>query len=88
MRMRVSNACSNFNHLKIFFAGTAVRAEPVIGYIFPARTRGDSFFGTAFLFLVHPSADDAHPNFEFFATFSFFSHYFTRFFNFAGMKVA
>ena len=58
---------SDLNHLKVFFAGAAIGAEPVFSHIFPAGAWSDTFFRTTFFFFIHPAADDAHPDFKFFA---------------------
>ncbi len=55
----------NFDHLEVFLAGTAVRADPGFGHVFPARPGRNAVVRGTFLFVVNPAADDAHPAFEF-----------------------
>lgn len=62
-----ARACvtSNGDHLEIILASAALRTGPVHWYIFPARAGGYPLFRQTGCFVVHPTADQAHPGFEF-----------------------
>src|SRR3954462_1971718 len=57
-------AFSDFHHLKIVLAGTALGAGPVHRHIFPARAGLDSLVGKPRRLVVDEAADEAHPGLE------------------------
>lgn len=59
---RLGKGGLNLDHFKVFFAGPAIRAEPVNRHIFPAGAGRQALFRAAFFFFVHPTADDTHPD--------------------------
>jgi len=52
----------DLSHLKIFFAGTALWANPVRGYVVPFGARGNAFFRQASGFIVYPTANQTNPS--------------------------
>ena len=59
------HARSKLNHFKIFLAGTALRADPIHGNIFPKRASGDAFIRHSRSLIVDPATDEAHPSTKF-----------------------
>jgi len=52
----------HLHHLKIRFSHVAIRADPVIWYIFPPRAGRNTFFGEAQCFVVNEVAGDTSPS--------------------------
>ena len=51
------------DHFEVFFHGAAIGAAPVFGDIFPSGAGCQAIFRAAFVLLVDPTADQAHPGF-------------------------
>ncbi len=62
---------SDFDHFKIFLASSTLGADPVLGYVLPARAGFNAFLGQTGLFVIDKAT---HHTDKFF---KIFHHYLT-----------
>ena len=55
---------ADFDHLEVFFADAAFRANEVVRHVFPTRSGGNALVLASFGFVVDPAANDALPFFH------------------------
>ena len=55
---------SDFDHFKFFFARSALRANPVLGQVCPARASCYAVIGVALGFVINPAANHAGIAFQ------------------------
>ena len=55
---------SDLDHFEVFLAGSAFRAGPIHGHIFPAGLGRYSVLGGTCGFVIYPAANQAHPGFR------------------------
>ena len=55
---------SDRHHLEVFLARTALGASPVHGHLLPGGAGRNAFVRRASLFVIDPSANQAHPGFH------------------------
>src|SRR5690606_2710730 len=60
-RMQHAWQVSDLDHLKVFLACAALRADPIGRNVLPARAGSNPFFRKAGFLIIYPSTNQAHP---------------------------